>query len=177
MRTGSRSEVTPQQEGMKVTALSDAAQDFLEQRRIAVVGVSRKGDVPGNIIYKKLRQAGYAVFAVNPSAETVEGDPCYPTLETIPGGVDGVVIATHPKQTADVVRQCADLGIRRVWIHRSFGQGSLDTEAVRLSRELGLAVIPGGCPMMFCEPVDPVHKCMRWLSGLVGGLPKPEGYI
>lgn len=159
-----------------MTTLAQAAQDFLNQRRIAVAGVSRKGDVPGNIIYKRLRQAGYSVFAVNPNADTVEGDPSYPSLAAIPGGVDGVVIATHPKMTAAVVQQCADLGIRRVWMHRSFGQGSVDQEAVRLSRELGLAVIPGACPMMFCEPVDVGHKCMRWLVGLVGSKPQPEGY-
>lgn len=156
--------------------LKAAAADFLAQRRIAVAGVSRKGDVAANFIYRKLRAAGYEVFAINPNAETVEGDRCYPSLGAIPGGVDGVVIATHPQVTEQLVRECASLGIRRVWMHRSFGQGSVDTGAVRLSRELGLAVIPGSCPMMFCEPVDTGHKCMRWLIGVVGRQPEPVGY-
>jgi predicted CoA-binding protein len=156
--------------------LKEAAQDFLALRRIAVAGVSRHADVAANAIYKRLRTAGYQVFPINPNAEEVEGDRCYPNLAAIPGGVDGVVIATHPGVTARLVRECSDLGIKRVWMHRAFGQGSVDTEAVRLCRELGLAVIPGSCPMMFCEPVDVGHRCIRWISRVTGGQAQPQGY-
>jgi uncharacterized protein len=158
-----------------MSTLEEAAQDFLAQRRIAVAGVSRKGDTAANIIYKKLRDSGYDVFPINPLAKEVEGDPCYPDLATIPGGVDGLVIATPPQVAAQLVRDCAELGVHRVWMHRSFGQGSVDDEAVRLAQELGLTIIPGSCPMMFCEPVDIVHKCMRWFFRVSGSQPQLAG--
>lgn len=154
--------------------LKEAAQEFLAQKRIAVAGVSRSSDAAANAIYKKLRNSGYEVFPVNPNAAEVEGDPCYPTLAAIPGGVEAVVIATHPNVTAQVVRECAALGIKRLWMHRSFGQGSVDDEAVRLCAELGLNVIPGSCPMMFCEPVDVGHKCLRWFLQVSGKEAKPQ---
>jgi hypothetical protein len=154
-----------------MTTLTDAAQDFLAQKRIAVVGVSRRGNQPANFIFRKLRGAGCEVFPVNPNAKQVEGVACHPNLKSIPGGVDGVVVATHPRVTADIVRECAEIGISRIWLHRSFGQGSVSDEALHIAREHRMTVIPGGCPMMFCRPVDLPHKCMRWAMKLVGRLP------
>lgn len=155
--------------------LRAAVDEFLSQRRIAVAGVSRNGGEAANLVYRKLRAAGFEVFAVNPKATEVEGDPCYPDLHSIPGGeIDGVVIATHPDVTGQVVEECAQAGIRRVWMHRSFGAGSVSEDAVRRCHELGIAVIPGACPMMFCAPVDAGHRCMRWVLRLTGGLPKPS---
>lgn len=161
---------------MKNQNLKEAAKKFLSQKRIAVAGVSRHGDVAANIIYKKLRDTGYETFPVNPNAEEVEGDRCYPAFASIPGGVDAVVIATHPEVAPQVVRECGELGINKVWIHRSFGQGSMNEEAIDLCRKLGIAVIPGSCPMMFCEPVDVGHKCIHWIQKISGGQAAPVGY-
>jgi predicted CoA-binding protein len=155
-----------------MSTLKETVNDFLDQKRIAVVGVSRSGDAAANTVYKKLRDAGYQVFPVNPKADQVEGDPCYANVNAIPDGVDGVVIATHPKVTDQIVQECAAAGISRIWMHRSFGEGSVSPEAVDFCRTNNLTVIPGGCPMMFCEPVDFGHKCMRWVLNLTGGLPK-----
>ena len=154
--------------------LSENVDDFLAQKRIAVAGVSRNKDSTGvaNGIYRKLRDAGYQVFAVNPNADTVEGDPCYPNLKAIPEPVDGVVIGTRPEIAEQIVNECAEVGVKRVWMHRSFGQGSVSDEATKFCLENDITVIPGGCPMMFCEPVDFGHKCMRWWLVLTGGLPK-----
>ncbi len=153
--------------------LRDAVEDFLAQRRIAVAGVSRtESTAPANLIYRKLRDAGYVVTAVNPHAEQVEGDACAPDLAAIDGGVDGVVAATRPEDTEKLVRECADLGIARVWMHRSFGQGSVSEAAVQFCHEQGIRVIAGACPMMFCEPVDVGHKCLRWVVKLTGGMPR-----
>jgi predicted CoA-binding protein len=112
------------------------------------------------------------VFPVNPNASEVAGDSCYPSLRAAPGPLDGVVVATHPEVTEQVVRECAELGISRVWMHRSFGGGSVSEKALELCRGHGIAVIPGGCPLMFCEPVDFGHRCMRWMLRLTGGLPR-----
>lgn len=155
-----------------MSTLQKTVTDFLAQKRIAVAGVSRNGDAAANAIYKKLRDAGYQVFPVNPNASEVEGDPCYANVSAIPEGVDGVVIATTPQVTAQIVRECAEAGVLRVWMHRSFGEGSVSSEAVDFCREQNMTVIPGGCPMMFCEPVDFGHKCIRWVLNLTGGLPK-----
>ncbi|MDH3402550.1 MAG: CoA-binding protein [Acidobacteriota bacterium] len=145
--------------------------DFLQQKRIAVTGVSRAGGEAANVVYRKLRSAGYEVFAVNPNAERLEGDPAYPDLAAIPGApVDGVVVASHPSVALGIVRQCAELGIPRVWMHRSFGRGSVSQPAVERCREAGIEVIAGGCPMMFCPPVDLGHRCMRWILARTGGI-------
>ena len=155
-----------------MSTLNETVSDFLAQKRIAVVGVSRGEGAAANAIYKKLREAGYQVFPVNPNAKEIEGDPCYANVSSIPEGVDGVVIATQPKVTDQIVRECAEAGISRVWMHRSFGGGSVSPDAVDYCRANNITVIPGGCPMMFCEPVDTGHKCIRWILNLTGGLPK-----
>lgn len=140
----------------------DAVAAFLRGRRFAVAGVSRRANQPANAIFRRLKQTGYDVFPVNPLASEVEGTTCYRDIATVPGPLDGVVIVTAPGVAADVVRLCSDCGVPRVWFHRSFGNGSVSEEAVRLCEERGIACIVGGCPMMFCEPVDVAHRCMRW---------------
>lgn len=156
-----------------MSTLEAAVKDFLAQKRLAVAGVSRNGDMEAaNGIYKKLRDSGYEVFAINPNAETIEGDPCYPDVGSIPGGVDGVVIVTAPSATEQVVRDCARAGIKRVWMHKGMGS-SVSDAAVKYCQENGISVIPGACPMMFCQPVDFAHKCIRMGLGLFGRLPQP----
>lgn len=152
--------------------LNEAIQDFLAQKRVAVTGVSRtKKDQPANLIYRKLREHGFQVFAVNPAAKEVEGDACFANLESIPGGVDGVVVATAPEDSLHVIKDCAALNISRAWIHRAMGQGSASTEAIDYGREHGITVIPAGCPMMYCDP-DIGHRCMRWFFETTGKIPQ-----
>jgi hypothetical protein len=155
-----------------MATLAEAARDFLAQKRIAVAGVSRDPKQPANFNFRKLRDAGHEVFPVNPRASTVEGVACYPDLQSIPGGVDAVLVFTPAEAAEAVVRECADLGIRHVWLHRSLGPSSSSAEAVNLGRERGLTVIPGGCPAMFGQPVDLGHKCIRWMLAFSGRLPK-----
>jgi predicted CoA-binding protein len=135
---------------------------FLGGNCIAVAGVSRHADVAANSVFRKLRDCGYAVFPVNPNAEEIEDVQCYPDIVSIPAKIDGVVIATHPDVSASIVHQCKEQGVTRVWFHRSFGDGSVSKEAIRECERLGIECIVGGCPLMFCEPVDIGHKCMRW---------------
>jgi predicted CoA-binding protein len=149
-------------------------QDFLAQRRIAVAGVSRdNGHHPaGNLIYRRLKKAGHEVFAVHPQMQNFEGDRCYPDLQSIPGGVDGVVIITRPEVTAQLVRDCSAAGVRRVWMHQSLAKGSsVSPEAVEYCRQHDISVIAGACPMMYGDGVDFGHTCMRWIMRLTGGLP------
>lgn len=145
--------------------------EFLAGRRLGVAGVSRNSRQAANAIYLKLRSAGYDVVPINPRAVEVEGDRCYPDVGSAPGPLDGLVIATPPRVGLELVRQSVDHGVARVWFHRSIGGGSVSREAVRECQDRGLACIVGGCPMMYCEPVDPFHGCMRWLLRWAGRVP------
>lgn len=148
-------------------------QEFLTQKRIAVVGVSDKRDTGCNLVYKKFREAGYQVFAVNPRISTFEGDPCYPDLKSIPVKPDAVFMLTNPKVTEQVVQQCVDLGVNHVWMHcmmgtkpgLAAGMTSVSQSAVEMCKANGITVIPGACPNQFLQP-DFGHSMMRgmWKS-------------
>ena len=139
-----------------------AASGFLACKRVAVTGVSRTPkDHGSNVVYKRLRDRGYDVFAVNPNAENVEGDRSYHDLRSIPGGVEAVVIATKPDTAEETMRECAELGIEHVWMHRGPGPGSVSPTAAVFGRDNGISVIDGGCPCMFGPTADPGHKMMR----------------
>ena len=143
--------------------MKEAASEFLAHKRIAVTGVSRKPREHGsNTVFKRLRERGYQVFAVNPNADEVEGARSYHDLRSIPGGVDAVVIATAPDRAEDTMRECAELGIKHVWMHRAYGPGSVSASATAYGRERGITVIDGGCPLMFDPIGDVGHKLARW---------------
>lgn len=156
-----------------MTNIKQAATEFLANKRIAVTGVSRapKGH-GGNIVYQRLRQRGYEVFAVNPNADEVEGDACFHDLASIPGGVDAVVIGTRPETADATMRECADLGIKQVWMHRGPGGGSVSDSATEFGRQQGITVIDGGCPLMFDPCADGGHKVMRFMFTMTGKVPR-----
>lgn len=149
--------------------------DFLAQRRIAIVGVSDKRETGCNLAYRKFKDAGYSVSAVNPHITTFEGDPCYPDLKSIPERPEAVFILTNPKVTEQIVQQCIELGIRRVWMHCLMGtkpglavnMTSVSQEAVRMCRENGIEVIPGSCPNQYLNP-DFGHAMMRVIFRTLG---------
>lgn len=154
--------------------MKDGASEFMAHKRVAVTGVSRRGSQAhgSNLIYQRLRQRGYEVFAVNPNADTVEGDPCFPDLTSIPGGVDWVVACTRPDAVDATVRECEELGIKRVWMHGPpFGPGSVSQTATEYGRSHGMTVIDGGCPCMFKPTSDPGHKVLRIMGRMTGKLP------
>jgi uncharacterized protein len=154
--------------------MKDAASEFLSNKRVAVTGVSRNAPSHGaNVIYQRLRQRGYEVFAVNPNTDEVEGDPCFHDLKSISGGVDWVVIGTKPESAIATVRECEGLGVKRVWMHQPpFGPGSVSESAATYGREHGMTVIEGGCPCMFNPTADPGHKMLRVMGRLTGKVPQ-----
>jgi uncharacterized protein len=152
--------------------MKQAAAGFLAGQRVAVTGVSRKPQGHGsNSVYQRLRQRGYQVFAVNPNADQVEGDPCYHDLASIPGGVDWVLIGTRPETAEATMQECADLGITRVWMHRGPGAGSVSHPAAEHGASTA-SVIEGGCPCMFGPTADPGHQAMRFMLTLTGNVPR-----
>ena len=153
--------------------IKDAAQEFLTLKRVAVTGVSRSPKNHGsNVVYKRLRERGYKVFAVNPNAEEVEGDACFNDLKSIPGGVDWVVIGTRPETAELTVHECVEIGIKRAWMHRAFGSGSVSEEGAEFGRQHGMTVIAGGCPCMFDPTADPGHKVMRVMCTMTKAVPR-----
>ena len=152
-------------------SINQAAAVFLASRRVAVTGVSRTPQTHGaNNVYRRLRERGYQVFAVNPNTDQVEGDRCYQDLKSIPGGVEAVVIGTRPGIAGDTIRECAELGITRVWMHRGPGAGRVSAAATRYGRAHAITVIDGGCPLMFGPTADLGHKIMRLVYA--GHVPK-----
>jgi uncharacterized protein len=152
-------------------SINEAAAAFLANKRVAVTGVSRTPKTHGsNNVYRRLRERGYEVFAVNPNTDRVEGDRSYQDLKSIPGGVQAVVIGTRPEIAEDTMRECAELGIKQVWMHRGPGAGSVSHAATSYGRRHGITVIDGGCPLMFGPTADFGHKIMRVLYG--GKVPK-----
>jgi len=142
--------------------IKEAASEFLAKKRVAVTGVSRNGKGHGsNSVYRRLRERGYEVFAINPNAEEVEGDRSYADLKSIPDGVEAVVIGTRPEIAEDTMRECAELGVKHVWMHRGPGSGSVSAAATDYGRQHGITVIDGGCPLMFGPTADFGHKVMR----------------
>ena len=146
-------------------------EEFLGLESIAVVGASRSKNKPGRAIYEKLKSGGRRVFPVNPAAEDIGGDRCYASLADLPEAPQGVMLATSPQACSSIVDECHARGVKMVWMHRSLGTGSVSTEAASKAREKGIKVIEGGCPMMFCEPVDFPHKCIRFIARVAGKLP------
>jgi len=152
--------------------MKEVATEFLAKKKVAVIGVSRNpGNHGSNVVYQRLRERGYEVFAVNPNADEVEGDRCYHDLKSIPGGADWVVIGTKPATADATMRECAENGIKRVWMHRAFGSGSVSESATEYGRRHGIKVINGGCPCMFEPTADPGHKIMRVMFTLTGKVP------
>ena len=153
-------------------SIKTAAAEFLSHRRVAVTGVSRHPANHGsNVVYQRLKERGYDVVPVNPNAEMIEGDRCYPNLHAIPGGVEDVVIGTRPDRAMATVRECEDLGIHDVWMHRSFGGGSVSDEATSYGREHGMTVIDGGCPLMFEPVADPGHQVIKMVCRINHHMP------
>ncbi len=150
-------------------------QDFLAQKKIAVVGVSDKRETGCNAAYKRFKDAGYTVSAVNPRITTFEGAPCYPDLKSIPEKPDAVFILTKPTTTEQIVQQCVDLGIQRVWMHcmmgtkpgLAAGMTSVSQDAVRMCQENGIKVIPGACPNQYLN-ADFGHKMMKVMFRTLG---------
>ena len=156
-----------------MATVKDAATRFLSKKRIAVTGVSRNPSGHGsNTVYARLKERGYEVFPVNPNTDELDGDRCYADVSSIPGGVEAVVIATRPDRAEATMRECAELGIAHVWMHRAFGMGSVAPEATEYGRQHGIEVIDGGCPLMFDPAADGAHKIMRTVLTWTGKVPK-----
>jgi predicted CoA-binding protein len=155
-----------------MSTLTEKVSDFLAQKHIAVAGVSRNPQGgAANAIFKKPKESGYQVYPINPKTDNMEGEHYNPDLKSIPAKIDGVVICTPAQAVAEIVGECATLGIPRVWMHRVIGPGSVFNAAIKLCQGNKILVIAGACSLMYCQPVDFGHKCLHWMLGIFGKLP------
>jgi len=141
--------------------------NFLKNKSIAVVGVSRNNKKFGYIAYKNIKDKGYKVIPVNPNVNVVDSDKCYPNLSSIKENIEGVLLVVPPQQSEQVVKEAHNLGIKSIW----FQQGSSSEEAIKFCEQNGISVVSGECIMMFTEPVESFHKFHRWIWKLLGKLP------
>ncbi len=145
--------------------------EFLSQKRIAIVGVTRSENGWGRKLYDEFKKRGYDTFAVNP-ARAVPGIQCYGSLSDLPMRVDGVILAVPPPVSDHIVQQCAELGIPRVWMHRGIGPGAVSVTALRFCKANHIAAIHGVCPMMYLQPCSMPHRLHHVFEQWRGRLPE-----
>ncbi len=139
---------------------------FVEGRTLAMIGISANGKGFGNAAYKELKVRGYKVLPVHPSARTVQGDPCFASLSTLPEPVERLLVVVDPDGSEKVVREAAAAGIRQVWLQ----QGAESQAAIRAAEDQGLTVVHGQCILMFANARG-FHKFHGWLWNLFGKIP------
>src|SRR5438270_13966472 len=127
----------------------ESIQAFLSQKRFAIVGVSQTPKDFSRALFREFRDRGYDPVPVNPAASEIEGRPCFPTVQEIQPPVEAVLLMTSPAVTDAVVHDCAEAGIKRIWMYRAGGRGAVTQEAVQFCESSGMSVIPGECPLMF----------------------------
>lgn len=146
-------------------------QDFLAQKRIAVVGVSHDPKDFSRGLLRTLRQRGYDAIAVNPELNSADDAPCYAKLSDISPQVDGVLVMTSPAVTDQVVQECAELHIPRVWMYRAGGNGAVSPQAVEFCEDQGIAVVAGECPYMFIAHESWFHRVHGFIRRISGSYP------
>jgi predicted CoA-binding protein len=124
--------------------MEELIQEFINQRVWAVVGASLNPEKFGHQVFRNLQAAGYIVYGVNPSGGEIEGQRLYPGLADLPEKPAVVDIVVPPKVTKEIVRQCAELELGRVWMQ----PGSESEEAIRFCQERGIEVVHGACAMI-----------------------------
>ncbi len=142
--------------------------EFLSQRKLALVGVSRSGKKFGNAVLRELKTRGYEIYPVHRQATTIDGQSCWPSILELPESVGGLIVAVPPRETEAVVRDAARAGIARVWMQ----QGAESAEAIAYCEKNGIQVVHGECILMFAEPAAFIHRAHRWFRGVFGSLPK-----
>lgn len=152
------------------TTLADV-REFLAQRRIALVGLSREPKDFSRMLFREMCNRGYDMVPVNPATGELESRRCFARVQEIDPPAEGVLVMTAPQDTERVVRDCAEAGVRRVWMHRGGGQGAVSKEAADFCRKNGIRLVEGYCPFMFFPKTAFIHRVHRFLVKLLGGYP------
>jgi len=152
-------------------ALRARIDDFLSRKRLALVGVSRNPQDFTRSMFREFRRRGYDVVPVNPNVRDVEGLPCFARVQEITPPVEGALLLTSSALTDQVVHDCAEAGITRIWMHRGAGLGAVSRSAVEFCKSQGMAVVPGECPFMFFPNTGSVHRFHGFIKKITGRYP------
>jgi uncharacterized protein len=162
-----------QEENMDNQTVSlEIVDEFLAQKRIALVGISREPKDFSVTLFQELCRRGYDVVPVNPNTSEVLGQRCYARVQDIRPPVEAALLMTSPRVTDSVVKDCAEAGIGRVWMYRAAGKGAVSPEAVQFCREHSIAVVPGQCPFMFWRDAGTGHRLHRFVRRITGRYPR-----
>ena len=153
-------------------AALDLIQDFLRQKRLAIVGVSRNPKDFSRTLFREFLKRGYDPVPVNPQAEEVEGRRCFGRLVDIDPPVEAALLMTSPQLTEKVAADCVEAGVRQVWMYRAIGLGRIRPNAVALCRAKGIGVIEGFCPLMFLPKTAFVHRLHGLFMKFTGKYPR-----
>ena len=144
---------------------------FLAQKRLAMIGVSRNPQDFSRALFREFLKRGYDVIPVNPNAAEAEGVKCFARVGEIAPGVDAALLMTSPADSAPMLREAIEAGVRRVWLYRALGKGATHREAVALCRAKGVDLIEGYCPFMFFPETELFHRLHGFFLKLVGRYP------
>ena len=147
-------------------------EDFLSQKRIAIAGISRDPASFSAKLFEEFCTRGYDVVPVNPNTPEVQGRRCFPRVQDIQPPVDAVLLMTSPEATEAVVKDCAEAGVRRVWMHRGTGKGAVSAKAIAFCQEQGIQVVPGQCPLMFFPNAAGFHRFHGFIHKITGRFPR-----
>lgn len=154
------------------SASLETIEDFLAQKRIAMAGISRDPKSISVTLFEELCRRGYDVVPVNPNAAEVQGRRCFARVQDIQPPVEAVLLMTSPEATGTIVNDCAEAGIRRVWMYRGTGKGAVNAEAVAFCQERGIQVVPGQCPFMFLPEAETFHRFHGFIRKITGRYPR-----
>lgn len=143
-------------------------QNFIGNKKVALIGVSRSNAKFGNAILKDLTKRGYQVFPIHSEISNIDGIVCYNSLSGIPDGVENLIISAKPDKAEKIIPEAAKSKIKRIWLQ----QGSSSENVIRLCKENNIDFVQKRCILMFAEPVDSIHKFHRFIWKIFGQLPK-----
>ena len=154
------------------TVSMNTVNDFLAQKRIAIVGVSRQQPSLSISLFEEFTRRGYDMVPVNPNMPEFHGRRCFARLQDILPPVDAALLMTSPSVTEAVVKDCADAGIRRVWIYGDTIKKQPSPRVLQFCEEHGMQVVPGQCPYMFLPGAGGVHRFHGFIRKITGHFPQ-----
>lgn len=151
-----------------------SVEQFLGQRRVALVGLSHDPQHFSHTVYKELAERGYELVPVNPAhaGELLEGRPTLAHIADASPPVDAALIMTPAAASADAVHEALAAGVRHLWLYRAAGAGSVSPEAVAAAQQAGANLVPGECPLMFLRDAAWFHRLHGTINRWMGQYPE-----
>ncbi|MCE5299304.1 MAG: CoA-binding protein [Spirochaetia bacterium] len=147
-------------------------EDFLSVKRIAVIGMSRSKTEYSRMLMKEFSGAGYEIVPVNPAAKEIEGKMCFASVKDVTPVAERVIMLLPPDRAEQAMTECAEAGVKDVWMHSHLMKGVQNTKAIYQAEKNGINLITGFCPMMFIKNSMFKHRIHGGIMKLLGAYPK-----